>query len=164
MAMDSQGGYHARPAPRSRLRTAVAVLLILQCSPGCASLAHGGRQDVAVSSDPPGAEIFIDNRHAGVTPAQVSLPRRKGRLVVRFEKEGFAMEEVALTRTLSAWLIADVALVLNPMAGQGLSSPSLWPLMVAENLAVLLGLDFLTGAAFRLPPAIRATLRPVQEF
>jgi hypothetical protein len=58
--------------------------------------------------------------------------------------------------------MADVALVLNPMAGQGLSSPSQWPLMVAEGLAMLLGLDFLTGAAFKLPPTVRATLRPVE--
>jgi hypothetical protein len=162
--MDSPIRYHARPAPRSRLGTAVAVLLILQCSPGCASLDHGGRQEVAVPSDPPGAEIFIENRHVGVTPAQLNLPRRKARLVVRFEKDGFAMEEVTLTRTLSAWLIADVAVVLNPMAGQGLSSLSLWALMVAESLAVVLGLDLLTGAAFKLPLAVRATLRPVQDF
>ena len=109
---------------------------------------------MAVSSDPPGAHIFIENQYNGVTPAQLSLPRRKAHVVVRFEKEGFATEEVTLTRRLTAWLIADIAWALtNPRAGQGL---------VAESLAVLLGLDFLTGGAFKLPPTIRATLRPVE--
>jgi hypothetical protein len=129
--------------------------------PGCASLAHGRYQEIAITSEPPGAEVFIDRRPVGVTPLQLDVSRRHAH-VLRFEKEGFAKQAVELKRRESAWLIADIAVAANPAAGQGLDDPSKWPLFVAQTLAIVLGIDLLTGAAFTLPSRVSATLQPVR--
>ena len=47
-----------------------------------------------VSSDPPGAQVFIGDESLGVTPVIVDLPRRERDLVLRLEKDGFVTGEV----------------------------------------------------------------------
>lgn len=153
-----------RLAADMRQRAGLLAVVILASnsawSAGCASLVHGRKQIVTVTSEPAGAEILIDGHQVAVTPAQLEFSRRRTNLVLRFEKPGFESQQIALKRGTSAWLVADVAAGLDPFACQGLNSPSRCPLAMAEGLAFFLGIDYLTGAAFTLPKAIHATLAP----
>src|SRR4051794_2944369 len=78
------------------------LLLAVVVSNGCASLAHGSKQPVLVTSDPSEADVFVGGQHRGITPLKIELPRRRRDLVVRFEKAGYGPAEVALKRQLSA--------------------------------------------------------------
>jgi hypothetical protein len=138
-------------------------------STGCATMAHGPRQTVTVTSDPSGAQVTVlsdrpgDSRvvrsKPGVTPIQLRLTRRDPNIVIRFEKDGCAPAEVRLKRTVSGWIAGNL-LSANPMNAQGLDSPSDYPTMALQGLAVTFGIDFISGAAFKLPRSVHATLGP----
>ena len=140
---------------------ALCLIGVFFCA-GCATIAHGSTQYVSVVSEPAGATVFVSHIRAGVTPFGMTLSRRHD-YVLRFEKTGFTTREIALNRKASAWLIADVGIAANPLAAQGLDDPSKWPLLILEGLALFIGVDTLTGGAFKLPPTVRATLEPSQE-
>jgi hypothetical protein len=138
-------------------------------SSGCATLVHGTRQTVTVTSEPSGAQVTVLSdrpggsrtvrSNPGVTPIQLQLTRREPNIVLRLEKDGCSPVEVRLKRTISGW-IAPNLLSANPMAGQGLDSASDYPLVAAQGLAVTFGIDFLSGAAFKLPKTVQVTLEP----
>jgi len=58
-------------------------------------------------------------------------------LVLRFEKEGYQREEVALNRSFSGWIAAGVT-------------------------AITLGVDLVTGSAYELPTQVQVTLKPLR--
>jgi len=137
-----------------------ALAALLSCSTACATFAHGTRQDVGLSSEPLGARVSMDGKFIGMTPTRVSLRRRDAGIVLLFEKEGFQPEAVRLKRSVSGWIAVDVVVSVNPLMIQGLDSSSQYPRTAAVALAQTLGIDFLTGAAYKLPPLVRAVLRP----
>jgi len=136
-------------------------------SSGCATIAHGSRQTVTVTSEPSGAQVTVlsdppaGERRVrstpGVTPLQLHLTRRDPNIVVRVEKEGCLPSEVRLKRTVSGWIGANLVLA-NPYNAQGLDSASGYPMMAAQGLALGFGIDFLSGAAFKLPTRVPVTL------
>ena len=107
----------------------------------------GRTQTVAVTSAPAGAQVFIGTQMVGVTPVRLDLPRRDSRIVLRFEKEGFAPQQVPVRQSLSGWMEFDL-FPLNPYIAEGLNSadqgPTKWHR--AGALATAFGVDFLTGA------------------
>ena len=104
--------------------------------------------------------MFLKGQHVGVTPASLHLKRKDGPLDLSFCKPGFSQVNVRVPRKASKWIAGDFAIALNPYAAQGLDSASQWPLYAAVTLLETVGLDLLTGAAFRFPPAVRAALTP----
>lgn len=134
---------------------------ILAFSCGCATLASpSSTQRVVVSSDPPGAQLLVDGQPAGVTPTAVELGRRDRETTLRFEKDGFLPDERSVRRSVSRWLLADVAFiaVTSFLPGGGDEGPP--PPRIAVGLSWVLGLEYLTGAAFRLPKSVDAKLTP----
>jgi hypothetical protein len=156
--------------PCSAVRlTALAALCVAATS--CASLirssgdrgqSSGAMQLVRVTSEPAGATVFLHGHRVGVTPTVVQLKRRAGSQVLRLEKDGFHPFDLPVKRSLSPWLLANAPLALvgmlagaqDPMDGEA----------KAKRAAVILpafgiGLDLLTGAGFKLPSHVHATLR-----
>lgn len=144
-----------------RQGSAIIALSALVLSTGCATVAHGVRQEVVVTSEPLGAAVFINDVPVGITPVRVSLRRRERNVVVRFEKDGFATGRVTLKRTVSGWVALN-GIVLNPLARQGMSrsQADAWPTQAAFSLAFMVGADFATGGAYRFPKVVRAVLEP----
>jgi hypothetical protein len=93
----------------------------------------------------------------------LELTRRDADIVLRFEKDGFVCQQVSLERTLSKWLLGDLALALNPLPAQGLDSASQWPLWIAATLGWTAGVDLLTGGAYTLAAGVQAILEPIKE-
>jgi hypothetical protein len=148
-----------RAFPCLSLLTLGAVLI---ASAGCATVAHGRTQTVVVTSDPSGARVFLKSTAVGVTPVQVQLKRRDDHIVLRIEKDGFVPADIPLKRTVSGWVAGNLVFA-NPLMIQGLNSASEYPLMAAQGLAFGFGTDLLTGAAYKLPKVVRATLTPVAQ-
>ena len=142
----------APPITRIGQRVVVVLLSVsLATSAGCASMHHGRTQPVIVTSDPPGARIFANERRVGATPDAVTVNRRG--TVLRFEKDGFHTQEIRMSRAPSAWLAGSAVLTL-PLILNGL--------YVLPGLALTLGVDLGTGAAWKLPERVEATLEPNQ--
>ena len=118
-----------------------------------------------MSSDPPGAQVFVGDKRVGTTPTVLDLPRSERNLALRFEKEGFANVDVPVRRSPSGWLWADVLYFAagGLMAGQGVSRGTQWAHVFAQNAALTFGIDLLTGGAFRLPRQVRARLPATSE-
>lgn len=137
-----------------RLLRAVALLASLASAGGCALLANSTTQFVDVTSAPSGAQVRVDGRPVGETPVRVKLPRRRGGVVLRFEKDGFRSQQRPLRRSLSRWLWGD-AYVLARLPVNDYT----WGMWVGYN-AIVWGLDFATGAAFTFPSRVEAELIP----
>jgi len=154
----------------SMYRTLMGAALIasLMACVGCATVAHGTRQDVRVTSDPPGAAVTVLTREKsgeeivrstpGVTPIVLSLTRRDPNIVVRLSKEGCSPVDVPLKRSVSGWTAGNL-IIANPLSMQGMDDPSTqYPFQVAMGLPLMFGLDAATGGAFKLPKHVTATL------
>lgn len=76
---------------------------------GCATVIHGTRQDVGISSTPTGASITIDNLQSGTTPIFAKL-RRKENHVVRITLPGYQSMDLTLTSSVSGWVWGNVAI------------------------------------------------------
>ena len=92
----------------------ILVLGSVLVSTGCASVAHGGSQQVSVVSNPSGAAVLADcgrgAKEAGETPVVVKVSRKAERCVITVRKEGYAEESVVLKRKVSGWVWGNLFL------------------------------------------------------
>jgi uncharacterized protein YceK len=90
-------------------RPATLVGLAALLMTGCATVIHGTRQDVGISSTPTGATVTIDNLQSGTTPVFSKL-RRKENHVVRLSLPGYQPMDLTLTSSVSGWVWGNVAI------------------------------------------------------
>lgn len=103
--------------------------MLVVLSSGCASIVHGSGQEVPISSDPTGADVYVDGEDVGKTPVTPNLKRKRAHQVT-FEKPGYRTEHRVIHRVLSG------AVAGNILAGGFIG----W------------GVDAITGAQWRLVP------------
>lgn len=156
-----------------RLLAATAACTVLLSS-GCATIAHGRYQRIQVETDPPAARVSVEGtqrRAKGVlqfeTPGEVVVDRKEKRVVLRIEKAGYETAEVALHRGASPWTPIGFA---GSVGGLGV-----WVGMLEAGVGagmavgavyggIGVGIDLLTGSAFRLHPSrVSLTLQPKQD-
>ena len=135
----------------------VACVLLAACafSSACATVINESTQRVAIASDPPGAEVYVNGAPAGVTPAFVDVPRRDADLQLRLEKDGYEPTVLGLERSRSGWLLGNVLLAGFPINDYGIEA---WvgAMVVYGVLGSLL--DARSGGAYKRPSLVRATL------
>ena len=113
---------------RSMPLLATAVILLYMS--GCATVLRGTKQDVAVTSAPGGASVYVDGDNAGMTPCTVELKRNSSH-TIRVELAGYQPYEVRLENKFSiGWSIASL-LVNSPLG---------------------LVIDIVTGAVYTIDP------------
>jgi hypothetical protein len=144
-----------------RLPLTVTVVIVASwLSTGCATFAHGSRERVSITTNPPGATIFINGEPTEqITPATIALPRRRGHTLT-LEHDGYVTQEVNLKRRPSNWLWLNLGLCANPAAIQGLDSPSQFPLVLLTCFATFTGIDLLSGAFFAVQKKVTVDLLP----
>ena len=99
MDMESNLLPNSQPFAHRGRRSAVCVLLAAGAfSSACATSVNGPTQRVAVVSDPPGAQVYVNGAPVDVTPAFVDVPRRDPDLELRLEKDGYEPTVLALER------------------------------------------------------------------
>lgn len=75
---------------------------------GCATIVHGSRQGVGISSSPVGASVTIDNQAMGKTPIVAEL-KRKHNHIVKIEMTGYEPFETTITHKVSGWVWGNIA-------------------------------------------------------
>lgn len=85
----------------------VCLTLIIALT-GCATIMHGTRQGISISSVPTGATVTIDGQSAGKTPISPDLSRKEKHLV-KIELEGYMPFEMYVNRKVSGWVWGNVA-------------------------------------------------------
>lgn len=105
------------------------VFLLCISMTSCATIIHGKKQDIQVTSTPPGAVVRVGDI-ATTTPGEITLDRSKPRYTLVFEKEGYKPVTVELRRGLDGWLFGNI--LLGGIIG--------------------IAIDFLTGSAYKIYP------------
>lgn len=91
------------------LKTLIAVVVLAQ---GCATVQNGRHQDIAVVTDPAGANVEVrcgEPQPPAVTPATVRLRRGVEGCSLTLTREGFQPETVVLDAVPSRWFWANFA-------------------------------------------------------
>ena len=87
-----------------RISVMLAVLMIIS---GCATVIKGTTQDIPISSDPSGAEIFIDGMLVGTTPASIEVKRKRDHLVV-IQKTDYEPKSIALVKNIGGAVCGNI--------------------------------------------------------
>lgn len=88
--------------------TAVCTLTALSALAGCASVMAGGPDRVPVSTNPSGANVFVDNAPVGQTPMMLTLDRSKPKAEVRLELAGFEPITVVREKSINGWIFGNI--------------------------------------------------------
>jgi hypothetical protein len=86
--------------------TSIIALSILLT--GCATLFAPKTNPLAVSSEPHGAEVYVNGFKMGTTPVELSLKPDKS-YTIEFRKEGYeSVTRVVNTKVGAGWIVLDV--------------------------------------------------------
>ena len=69
---------------------------------------------------------------------------------------------MALKRTFSGWIVADIGWGAAQFANQGIASQSQRTSAMAGVTTLTLGVDLITGSAYKLPAHVQVALKPLQ--
>lgn len=135
------------------LKTAFAFCLMsgLLLVTSCASIVSDTSYQVTIRSHPEGASFMVidsddDLLHQGVTPETVTLDASSGffskaKYKITFDKPGYAQASRSLSAKIDGWYVGNI--VFGGLIGWLIVDPA-------------------TGAMWKLPKNISATLRPLQ--
>ncbi|NDW10095.1 PEGA domain-containing protein [Dysgonomonas sp. 520] len=120
----------------------------------CASILSGTKQKMHVSTNPPGARVFVDGKDMQIiTPAEVKIPRKKS-VTVSLQKNGYEDGQVKKEGSFNPTVIANIAFGAIPGALVDLGTGA-WYKYSDSNIFY----DFTQGNAKKVPiedPTIRA--------
>lgn len=83
------------------------IALALFSLTSCATIKNGKYQQVAFNSDPPGANIWVNNQLMGTTPSYVCLNRATA-YMVRIDLNGYKPYQAQLVPTVSGWVFGNI--------------------------------------------------------
>jgi len=106
---------------------------------GCASIAHGPRENVFLDSNPTNATVLITgkkNAINAVTPATVSL-KRNSSYTVQFSKEGYLPVTHQISQSMDGWTLGNF--LFGGIIGIGVDAitGSMWQLSPSQIIANL---------------------------
>jgi uncharacterized protein YceK len=88
----------------AQIITAILVVLIFY---GCATIIHGTKQEIGISSSPTGAKVSVDNDSVGTTPLFVKL-KRKEDYIITIEMPGYRKAQLTITKSVSGWIWGNI--------------------------------------------------------
>ncbi len=93
--------------------TSIVTLTVLVT--GCATLFGPKTHPLAISSEPHGAEVYVNGFKMGNTPVELSLKADKS-YNIEFRKEGYeSVTRIVNTKVGAGWVILDVLAGLVPV-------------------------------------------------
>ncbi|MGQ0537794.1 MAG: PEGA domain-containing protein, partial [Gemmatimonadaceae bacterium] len=134
--------------------TAAAGALVVMSA--CATIVHGSKQAVTITSTPPSAAVTVDGVASGTTPVTLRLARKTAH-VVRLQLAGYAPHEATLERGTSGWVWGN--LVFGGLIGVIIdaSNGAMYKLSPAELSATLTRVTSSTDAStFHVAVVMRA--------
>ena len=82
---------------------------------GCATLLAPSTHPLAISSEPHGAEVYVNGFKMGKTPIELDLKADKS-YTIEYRKEGYEfVTRIVNTKVGAGWVILDVVMGLVPV-------------------------------------------------
>jgi hypothetical protein len=129
---------------------------------GCATLSTMPMKKwpVVVTSEPRGARVFVSGVDSGVTPLVLSMRARRQPLELRFEKAGYdTVSRFVGRKVRAASLVGNgLAAFLGGASTAFDGGSAAFREAFGQGLVLYLGIDFLTGAVWRMPKDVHVTL------
>lgn len=95
--------------------SSLLILAALLFVAGCGTLFNSSTKNVAMSSEPTGAEVLVDGNRMGTTPITLELDNQENHAVV-FRKEGYQDVTCAIkTKVGAGYVILDILGGLVPV-------------------------------------------------
>lgn len=90
-------------------KLSISIILLLLCFSliGCATIMHGPRQKVGISSAPIGASVIIDDKLYGETPLFANLSRMDNH-IIKIEMPGYTPFAATVTCSISSWVLGNI--------------------------------------------------------
>ncbi len=86
----------------------ISFVILAVASSGCATLFATKSQPLSISSDPYGADVYVNGFKMGTTPISLSLKADKS-YYIEFRKEGYEpVTRVVNTKVGAGWIVLDV--------------------------------------------------------
>jgi hypothetical protein len=135
------------------------LLAVVVLAQGCATVHNGRHQEIAVVTDPPGANVEVrcgKPQPDTVTPTTVRLPRRVEQCSLILSRSGFQSETVVFEASPSGWVWANFA---GPAVGGTVGATRHSDQAFVDFLVGALiggagfGIDALSGAMWQLEPS-----------
>ena len=89
---------------RTLLCSMLVVALLLA---GCATIMHGTKQSIGISSVPTDAQVTVDGVQLGRTPVIADLSRKEMHFVT-IELDGYLPYDTTLTKSVSGWVWGNI--------------------------------------------------------
>src|SRR5688572_33407775 len=84
------------------------ILVALLSLAGCGALFNSGPANVAMSTNPPGAEVWVNGTNRGISPLTLSLAKNQN-YTVTFRRAGYEDTSVEVRRKISGgYVILDI--------------------------------------------------------
>lgn len=98
-----------------RLLISVLLIFVIIQFTGCATLFKGTSNNVDFSSQPPGADVYVNGTLRGKTPVELKLVSKET-YTIEFRKEGYHPVTRTITNKVGAgWIVLDVITGLVPV-------------------------------------------------
>jgi hypothetical protein len=89
-------------------RSLFASLLAVLFASSCATLFQGNSEEIMVESDPPGAQVSVNDGRQGITPYSLKTNRNDD-LEIHVSKPGYSPEDIADTTHVEwGYLVSDI--------------------------------------------------------
>lgn len=85
----------------------VLVVLISLLSFSCATIIQHGPDEIAVTSDPPGADVYLNGGSRGQTPTVLSCSRHDT-CRIEVKKEGYKPEGYSRDKVFAGWFLGNL--------------------------------------------------------
>jgi hypothetical protein len=93
----------------------LALAFVLLALGGCATIVAGGPDRIPVSTNPPGAYVYVDGQVVGQTPMVVTLDRSRSLGDIRIYYPGFEPVQITRYKSLNGWVFGNFFLGLWPV-------------------------------------------------
>ena len=80
----------------------ISIFLISIIFNNCASIIHGNKQTIPVSSNPTGAQVTVDGQLYYTSPCELLLDRDKP-YIITLTLEGYQTEQIVIDKGYSIW-------------------------------------------------------------
>jgi hypothetical protein len=84
------------------------VLAISVLASGCATIMAPGPDRVPISSNPPGARVYVDDQLVGQTPVVVELDRERSQGRIRVESDGYHPAVLLRSKSINGWFWVNI--------------------------------------------------------
>jgi len=93
---------------KNLLKQMAMLLFVSIVISGCATIMDGKQQSVTFNSIPSGADVYMNGKHLGKTPLNITIDKPKENGQLKFSKAGYKTLEMTVNKKMSSWLLGNI--------------------------------------------------------